>query len=81
MSCRWEATHVESVLRNQNLGRAALHPGNGVEQGDRLIERAYLLLNLLAKGFDLIFQIVQVGKNPADQKGLMGSEPAGQGLL
>ena len=78
---RREAAHVWPDFRNQNLGRAAVHPGNGVQQGDRLIERGDRLPDLLAEGFDLVLQIVHMGQNPADQEGMVRPESTRQRLL
>jgi hypothetical protein len=75
-----EDAHVRAELGDQDLGGALVHAADGVEARERLGEGRHGAIDLSAHGHDGLVQVVKVGEELADEKGVVGAEVAEQGL-
>ena len=80
MPRRGEPIHVDSDLRHQATGRHMVDARHGLPQGQGLLKRADLLVNLLLQTHDSLLEPVPFLQKFGERKTMMSSHPTLQCL-
>jgi len=73
--------HVGSYLSQDDLRRAPSHPGDALKQEALGLERGGGRLDALGQGRNVGFEVVDVGKHPFEQEGVVLAKAPGESLL